>query len=217
MLKLVSATPSPWARKVRIVMHEKNIPFELINDIPWSADTCVTRYNPLEKLPILLTDGEPVYESRLIAEWLERHFPEPEMIPGDDESYIEVKRIEVLSDSTLDALLLFSMEGNRPHPNAAWADRQRRKIIGSFAELARRIGDRSFAVLERFTLADAAIASVLGIFDLTAAQGGFPGFDWRSEHPALASYFDILQTRDSLQQTVPEMFDFDVSRELHSA
>ncbi len=66
MMRLISATPSPYARKVRIALAEKAIPFELLTEVPWNADTSLPRYNPLEKLPVLiLDDGSTVYEFEL--------------------------------------------------------------------------------------------------------------------------------------------------------
>jgi glutathione S-transferase len=55
-MKLISATPSPYARKVRIALVEKGLPFELVTEVPWNEDTRTPLYNPLEKLPILLLD-----------------------------------------------------------------------------------------------------------------------------------------------------------------
>ena len=70
---LISATPSPFARKVRISMMEKGIPFDLQNEVPWHADTRTTQFNPLEQLPVLIPDdGDPVYESTYIMDWLEQ-------------------------------------------------------------------------------------------------------------------------------------------------
>lgn len=82
MLKLISATPSTYARKVRISLHEKNIPFELVTEVPWNSTAQTPQYNPLEKLPVLIVptegipdldlppsqDGKPtaVYESHFI-------------------------------------------------------------------------------------------------------------------------------------------------------
>ena len=84
MLKLISATPSPYARKVRIVLAEKNIPFELVTEVPWNSTSATPQYNPLEKLPVLLLeDGGAVYESRFILEWLEAKYPKPPMVPAD--------------------------------------------------------------------------------------------------------------------------------------
>jgi glutathione S-transferase len=48
MLTLISATPSPYARKNRILMLEKGTPFELKNEIPWHSTTETPQYNPLE-------------------------------------------------------------------------------------------------------------------------------------------------------------------------
>ena len=43
MMKLPSATPSPYARKVRIALAEKGLPFELLTEVPWNADTSTPR------------------------------------------------------------------------------------------------------------------------------------------------------------------------------
>ena len=58
MYKVISATPSPYARKVRIALAEKGVPFELITEVPWDATTKTPDYNPLEKLPILIRDDD---------------------------------------------------------------------------------------------------------------------------------------------------------------
>lgn len=111
-LKLISATPSPYARKVRIALHEKNIPFDLITEVPWESTTQTPRYNPLEKLPVLLVTSsaesngatanghsngdlddsssfrgekveKAVYESSFILEWIEEKYPtEPKLYPS---------------------------------------------------------------------------------------------------------------------------------------
>ena len=36
-MKLLSATPSPYARKVRIALAEKGLPFELLTEVPWAS------------------------------------------------------------------------------------------------------------------------------------------------------------------------------------
>ena len=84
MLKLISATPSPFARKVRVALMEKDIPFDLITVNPWNANEWVHPHNPMGKIPVLITDpGKSMYESSYILDWLEIHFPEPPLIPKD--------------------------------------------------------------------------------------------------------------------------------------
>ncbi|MDE2007186.1 MAG: glutathione S-transferase N-terminal domain-containing protein, partial [Rhodospirillales bacterium] len=199
--KLISATPSPYARKVRIALAEKSIPFELLTEVPWNDDTSLPQFNPLEKLPVLiLDDGSTVYESSYILEWLERKYPAPPLLPSDDDGILAAKRCLVLADGVCDAFLLVFFERRRPpeHQSAPWIARQMRKIEGGIAELARLTAGRDHAVGERFTLGDIGIGCVLGYFEVR-----FPEFDWRARHPDLARYFAKLMARDSFRTTLP--------------
>jgi glutathione S-transferase len=115
-MKLLSATPSPFARKVRIALHEKKIPFELICEVPWTADANAPRYNPLGKIPVLIPDdGEPVYESSFILEYLDVMHPEIPMLPPDPRQRLQARRLEVLADGACDAIVA-SPERKRPRP-----------------------------------------------------------------------------------------------------
>jgi glutathione S-transferase len=201
MLKLISATPSPYARKVRIALAEKNIPFELITEVPWNNDTSVPRYNPLEKLPVLLLeDGGAVYESAFILEYLERKYPEPALMPADTDAYLEARRYMVLADGVCDAFLIYFFETQRAEAqrSAPWMARQLRKIAGGVAALARDIGDRDYAVGGRLSLADISVVAPLGWFEVR-----FPSLDWRGRHPNLARYYNRLGERTSFKATVP--------------
>lgn len=99
---LISATPSPYARKVRIVLAEKHIPFTLQTEVPWDSDTKTPQHNPLEKLPVLINNetGKAIYESSFILEWLEVKHPDPPMIPRGEDERLLAKQIEVVTDGT---------------------------------------------------------------------------------------------------------------------
>lgn len=200
-MKLISATPSPFARKVRIALAEKGIPFELLTEVPWDDDTCLPRYNPLEKLPVLIPDdGEPLFQSSYILEWMERRHPEPPLLPADDDGILLAKRLEVIADGVCDAVILIMFERMRPsgHESRTWIARQRRKIDGGVAALAEAVGKNRFAAGGRFGLADIAIGSVLGYLEVR-----FPEKDWRAAYPELAAYADALFARPSFAATVP--------------
>ena len=92
MYQLISATPSPYARKVRIQLLEKQIEFELVTEVPWNSDTTVSQHNPLGKVPVLLSpNGESVFESRYIGEWIEINHPEPALMPEDGQGAKKLK------------------------------------------------------------------------------------------------------------------------------
>ena len=205
MYRLISATPSPYARKVRIALAEKGIPFELVTEVPWDSATRTPAYNPLEKLPVLvLPDGRGVYESRFILEWLEAKHPEPPLLPADADGILAARQVEVIADGVCDAVVLLFWERNREkgHQSAPWMARQRRKVDGglrALSEMAEALnGGRDWLVGGRFGLADIATGSMLGYLDVR-----FPEHSWRSLHPALARFADRLAERPSFRATVP--------------
>lgn len=201
MYRLLSATPSPYARKVRIALAEKGIPFELVTEVPWDSDTSTPRHNPLEKLPVLICDdGTSVYESRYILEWLELKHPIPRLTPEDVDGVLAVKRFEVLADGVCDAaVLLFWERAREPDKQSLeWADRQRRKVDGGLREIARLLSDGECCVRHEFTLADVAVGSLLRWLDIRA-----PDIPWRRLHPNLAALSDRLEERPSFGDTVP--------------
>jgi glutathione S-transferase len=200
-MKLISATPSPYARKVRIALAEKSLPFELQTEVPWNDDTTLPQHNPLEKLPVLiLDDGSTIWESGFILEWIERKFPNPPLLPADDDGILAHKRMDALATGVCDAFLLVFFERMRPeaHRSQPWIDRQMRKVRGGIAEIARVVGDRIYAVRESFGIADIAAGSVLGYLDVR-----FPELGWRTTHRNLARYMDGLMQRPSFRATVP--------------
>jgi glutathione S-transferase len=201
MVKLLSATPSPYARKVRIALAEKGLPFELLTEVPWNADATTPRYNPLEKLPVLiLDDGETVYESRLILEWLEIKHPDPALFPKDPDELLAAKRLEVLADGVCDACVLLFWERRRPedHQSRPWMGRQMRKIEGGLREIARLVPPGGYCIGGCFSLGDIAVGSLLGFLSVR-----FPELDWRQAHPHLADLQARLSERSSFAATVP--------------
>ena len=201
MYRLISATPSPYARKVRIALAEKSVPFELVTEVPWNSDTATPRHNPLEKLPVLIVDAQTsVYESRFILEWIEAKHPRPALMPHDVDERLAVKRLEVLGDGICDACVLIFLERSRApdRQSPEWTARQARKVAGGLREMARLVGGRDRCVGETLTYADIAVGATLRYLDVR-----FPENDWRARHPNLATFSDRIEARPSFAGTVP--------------
>lgn len=195
---LISATPSPYARKVRIALAEKGIPFTLRTEVPWEGATETPLYNPLEKLPVLVLPGsEGIYESRFILEWLEAKHPTPRLLPDKVDDVLAARQCEVIADGISDATVLLFFERQRAAPSPEWIARQRRKVDGGLRALESRAGD-GFLVGGRFGLADIAAGAALRYLDLRFAELG-----WRPRHPKLAALSDRLEERPSFAATVP--------------
>ncbi|MCB4821383.1 glutathione S-transferase C-terminal domain-containing protein [Roseicella aerolata] len=201
MLRLISATPSPYARKVRIALAEKSIPFELVTEVPWNSTTQTPKHNPLEKLPVLIfEDGTSAYESRYILEVIEAKWPEPALVPTDTWERLAARKVEVIADGVCDACVLLFWERHRSpeQQSQEWIARQRRKVDGGLRALAEIAGDREWVVGDRFGLADIATGTVLRYLDVR-----FPEHPWRSQYPNLVALSARLEARPSFAGSVP--------------
>jgi glutathione S-transferase len=121
-MKLLASLASPYTRKVRIVLAEKKIEcdMELVDVFP--VENVVNAHNPLGKIPtLILDDGTPLYDSRVIVEFLDGKSPISRLIPEDMRERVAVRRWEALADGVLDAGLLVRYETMRSRASsAAW-------------------------------------------------------------------------------------------------
>jgi glutathione S-transferase len=215
MLTLISATPSPYARKNRIALLEKAIPFTLQTEIPWHSTTCTPKYNPLEKLPILLfSDGTPpIYESWLIQEFIVTKYAHtgPRLMPPDSDidAILETRRIQILADGACDAIALVFFEVARGEEKISneWMARQLRKVNGVLKSLDGLVRGRGeeFLVGSEFGVADIAVGSMLGMMEMVEREFGI--VKWCEEFPELRKYWEKLEERESFRETRPVMFE----------
>lgn len=84
---------SPFCRKVRLVLAEKRIEVELVEDRFWEAGSELLRRNPAGKLPVLRMDGRLLAESQAICEYLDENYPQPALMPDTPIERYEVRRL----------------------------------------------------------------------------------------------------------------------------
>jgi glutathione S-transferase len=203
-MKLIGSTTSPYVRKVRIVMAEKKLDYQFLQDNVWSADTKIVASNPLGKVPCLIMEGaEAVFDSRVIVEYLDTLSPVGKLIPSTGRERAEVKTWEALADGLMDAALLARMEAtwsgrSEAQRSPAWIERQLGKIHASLQAMSKGLGDKPFCTGIHLSLADIAVGCALDYLDFRFAQ-----IDWRSAHPNLARLQEKLAQRPSFAETVP--------------
>lgn len=93
MAKLYHLPLSPFCRKVRLVLAEKKIEVELIEERYWEQDADFLRRNPAGKVPVLKLDGLTMAESTPICEYIEETRPEPALMPKGAKARYEVRRL----------------------------------------------------------------------------------------------------------------------------
>ncbi|MEM8693571.1 MAG: glutathione S-transferase family protein [Pseudomonadota bacterium] len=93
MARLFHVPLSPFCRKVRLVLAEKKIEVELVEERYWEAEPDFLRRNPAAKVPVLRLDGIMMAESTAICEYIEETRPEPALMPKEAADRLEVRRI----------------------------------------------------------------------------------------------------------------------------
>ena len=203
-MKLIGSTSSPYVRKVRVVMAEKKLDYQFVEEDVWAAQTTIMQSNPLGKVPCLVMEGgEALFDSRVIVEYLDTLSPVGKLIPAVGRERAEVKTWEALADGVLDALILARLEANwalrtKEQRSQAWIDRQIEKTQASLKAMSLGLGDKPFCAGIYLSLADIAVGCALGYLDFR-----FPDIDWRSQYPNLAKLQDKLMQRPSFSESVP--------------
>jgi glutathione S-transferase len=200
-MKLIGSLASPFTRKVRIVLAEKKIEYDFEIDDPWKADAVTPKFNPLGQVPVLvLDDGHALFDSRVIAAFLDGASPLSRLIPADPRERVEVRRWEALADGVLDAGIAARLESRREAKtrNPAWIDRQLGKVRSGLAAMDAGLGDKPWCTGSGYTLADIASGVCLGWLEFR-----HPDMNWKQDHANLARHFARLSERSSFQDTVP--------------
>ena len=201
-MKLIGSDASPFARKVRIVLAEKSIEYDFEAEDPWGENSGIWSNNPLGQGPVLLLeDGTPIFDSRVIVEFLDNASPRGKLIPSDNRERIEVRRWEALADGVLDAGVLVRRERARPEAQRSpeWIDRQMKKIDTGLKVMAHDLADNAWCAGNSFTLADISVGVCLEWLSFR-----YPKIGWRDSQPGLVKLMTKLQDRPSFADTAPK-------------
>jgi glutathione S-transferase len=210
MLKLHHLDRSPYGWKVRLVLAEKNVPHEAIIPVNKNEDPAFAKLNPFKLTPVLqLDDGRVIYESTVIAEYLEDAYPDPAMMPRDPADRARLRMIEDTTDQYFATalrefraaqfeyappFLIRKPEVDRGALAAAGV-----KVHEHLARLEDWLGAGPWFGGAMFSLADAAVAPILtGALELL---GVLPD---EKRYPNLAAWRGRVVTRPSYVSSKPK-------------
>jgi len=202
-MKLYGSLTSPFVRKVRMVLMEKNLPCEMMVEGPADAAGNVVRLNPLRAIPVLeRDDGEVFFDSPMICEYIDSLNDKPRLYPASGEARWQALRWHALGQGMMEATVTRFVELRKPaeKQDAPTAAKHAARIAAALAFAAERVPAGGFISGNTIGIADITLAAALGYIDLRYAH------DWRGQHPKLANWFSAISQRPSFVETLaPEL------------
>jgi len=192
---------SPFSRKIRIVLAEKGLPFDLVLEKVWERRDDFLAMNPAGEVPVLVdADGTILSESQAIAEYIDETYTEHPLIGQDALARAETRRLVAWFDIKFNAEVTNNLVGEKlmkrvlriGEPDAAAIRAGLANIhyhldyIGYLAERRRWLAG------DHFSVADIAAASHLSAVDYI---GDVP---W-SDHPGAKDWFARIKSRPSFR------------------
>lgn len=191
-LKLISFDICPYVERSRIVLEEKDVDYEVefisLEDKPdWFLEI-----SPRGKVPVLVVDDEPIFESTVINELLEELYPDPPLFPDDPFDRARARSWIALNDNDImgpTATLWFS-------DDEADIRQAREDLREAFATVDEQLAehDGDYFLGDNFGLVDAVYAPVFNRWEAAERLGHG---DLMDDFDQLRSYGERLVERDS--------------------
>ena len=194
---------SPFCRKVRLVLAEKRIEVELVEEKYWEPTTEFLRRNPAGKVPVLKIDGIVLSDSQAICEYLEETNPEPALMPRDPAQRAEVRRLVAWFDDKFHKEVTTNLVHERVHKKlmrSGYPDGRAVKAGATNVKFHIRYMDwlldhRRWLAGDQMSLADFAAAAQLSCLDYISDVDwslSAPVKDWYAKVKSRPAFRSIL-------------------------
>lgn len=199
-MQLLTSGTTPFGRITRIVNQVHGLNVEEVPVRIWQEREKVVGINPLSQLPVLLLDdGTPIMDSRVIADYLDSLATNP-LLPSDPDANLRMRSDCALWHGVLSqAVELFApgalLDTELPAKLHSW---HFDKIVATLEHHETTLAANAGTEL---TMLDVYAVAVLGFIEFRLAAV----VDWRTTCPKLAQYFDFLHTQHvAILNTVPK-------------
>jgi glutathione S-transferase len=205
MTRLYHHPLSPFSRKVRLVLAEKRIEVELVEERYWERDPDFLRRNPLGQVPVLRLGAHVMADSGAICEYLEEAVPQPPLLPQGAEARYEVRRIAAWFDGRFHAEVTARLMNERVLkklrgggvPDSAAVKAASRDIKEHLARMTELLDTRRWLAGPDLTLADFAAAAQLSCLDYVS---DVPWDQWE----AVREWYSKIKSRPAFRSLLAD-------------
>lgn len=195
-MRLFYSLYSPYARKVRVALRELGL-LDQVEEVivdPFQSPANLLTLNPLSKVPALEVDGQGLFDSGVICEYLDQLSGAPRLYPVQPRERTTVLRLHALASGMMDASVASALETRRTErdagPSRLWLDRWQQSLRRALDTLAEE------ELPSDIQLDGIAIACALDHISYRLQH-----LAWRETHPKVKAWFDTYTARLSFQET----------------
>ena len=196
MITLYDNAFSPFARKVRMVLEHRRLPFEAVDGLAPEGHDRLAALNPRVEVPVLQDGDLVVVNSSHIVAYLEHRYPERPVYPADPATRVAALAWERLADTLLDAITHDLSNGGFGFPGglapAGLIEAGRKDLAQIYAALEQGLADHDF-LCGTLSVADLALFP-----HLTAVRFLGVSFDGAT-HPRLLAWYKRMRAMDVCQ------------------
>lgn len=202
----------PFSRKVRLLMSEKGIGYELSRENPWEGRDEFLRMNPAGRTPVLRqveADRETVLvDSKAICEYFEETVERNQLISGNATSRAEIRRLVALFDESFYQDVTAPLLHERMKKRLVYRQSPDSRVLREAMKLAHEhlyyidhlIDHRPWLAGATMSLADLAAAAQISVADYLG------GLDWTG-HEQAAGWYAVFKSRPSFRPLLAERME----------
>ena len=193
-IKLYSAKGCPFARRTRMVLHEKGANFEASEVDFRNKSEEFLRASPTGKVPVIVSDGDSLYESNVVNQFLDEVYEEPRLMPEDPKARAHARIWMARADEDFYPQVFVSSMGRKQgFPEGRFSEALE-KLKATLSRLEEGLEGREY-LAGPFSLADVAHAgNFVRLHELE--EGGEISL---ADYPNVASWMARIEARESFK------------------
>ena len=199
-IKIYSSARCPYAQRTRMLMIEKEIPFELTEVDLRNKPDWFLAVSPYGKVPVIVDDGQTIYESAIINEYLDEKYTSIPMMP---EEPVERAKARIWMDYCTNKYLTLSRKLLVDHGNEELQRDNKKKMKESLIYIEKECFEKNangpFWLGNNISLVDLHYAP---FFERFGAFKELFGVEWPEECIKISDWWSAIQKRDSYKMTV---------------
>jgi glutathione S-transferase len=196
-VRLYNTQRCPYARRTRMVLHEKGVGFETYEVDLSNKSEEFLRASPTGKVPVIVVDGDSLYESNVVNQYLDEVVDAPKLMPEDPKRRAHARIWMAFADTDFFPAVFVSSVGRERGFSEERISEGHEKLRTALGKLEERLEGRDY-LADEFSLADVAHAGNFVRLRELEERRELSLY----EYPNVAAWVGRLEARDSYQAAV---------------